>query len=262
MRVALAQMNPGNNVKINLEKAVNAIRAAAQDKAQIVCLPELFHYRGDTRKYNTYAETDRGPIVTLFRHLARSLNIMLVLGSILEKSPNSRKPYDTTYVISNDGVILARYRKIHMFEVVLGKMRIKESKWLAPGKSSESFSAFDNLFGLGVCFDIRYPKLFADLRKRGVCGFFIPSNFTHATGAAHWHALLRARAIETQSYIFAPNCCGIDPSTHVQSYGHSVIIDPWGEIIAEKKSGEGLLVVDVDLRSVLKVRSRLPMGSE
>lgn len=261
MRVALVQLNPGKDKKKNLTAAVDYVCDAARRGADIVALPELFIYRGDPALYPLCAEAHNGATVTLFSALAKALKLTIVMGSIIEKDLVSRNYYDTTFVVSPDGRV-ASYRKINLFEVHLGTKRLREAEYFEPGHGVSTFDACGELFGLAICFDIRFPQLFAALRSEGVAGFFVPSNFTYVTGMAHWHALLRARAIETQSFIFAPNCVGTDLFTNVKSYGHSVIIDPWGTVIAERKTGSGLLVADIDMKSLAQVRRQLPMAQK
>ncbi len=259
MKVAAIQLNPNEDVRNNLLKAVNAVVAAAEQGAELVVLPELFNYRGTTKRYRSLAQDSNGSIVRLFSALAKSLNLNIVLGSIIEKSVGGKK-YDTSFFIDSTGCLSSSYRKINLFKVKLKDKQIDETLYFSKGVSVPTYDVGGWTAATLICFDIRYPELFSRVRGKGVNLFVIPSNFTNKTGKAHWESLLRARAIENQSYIIAANCCGNDPSTKVKSYGNSMIVDPWGEIVAFLGSEDGVAYADIDLEFVNEVRANMPMN--
>lgn len=259
MRVAVVQMNPKDNIRANLSRAFHFIDYSAKKGAELVVLPELFIYRGNPKAYDLYAQDRNGAAVSFFCALAREYRLTIVVGSIIEHDRKGRL-YDTSFVVDSRGRVVSQYRKINLFDVALGRIRLRERDFFTPGTRPGTFSLSEHLFGLAICFDVRYAALFCSMRHKGVGGFCIPSNFTHKTGKAHWHVLLRARAIETQSYIFAANCSGIDPYTKVKSYGHSMIVDPWGRVITEIPQGEGVCLADADMEAVSSTRDSLRMG--
>ena len=259
LTVAAIQLNPGSTVSENIRGAVDWIERAHSQGAGLIVLPELFIYRGTPRYYPYIAEPIGGPLTTFFSSLAKHLGVHLILGSIVEKSSHPHKWYDTTLCISSSGTIVAQYRKINLFEVHLRGKSIKESAYFLNGHTVRSYTCAGHTVGIAICFDVRFPNLFHTLASRKVELICIPSNFTNQTGRAHWHVLLRNRAIETQSFIIAANCCGIDRSTRVRSFGHSIIIDPWGTILAEAGDGETCIQSHLDFEYLHSIRKKLPL---
>jgi deaminated glutathione amidase len=258
MIVSVIQMDPTPRVKENIHRAFTFLLQAARAQAELVILPELFIYRGDPREYPALACSSRGAIVSFFAAIARQYAMTIVLGSVPERGARA-KIYDTSFVISRNGEILSRYRKKKLFHVRCDSLCIQESDFFERGNKEATFSFPRHKIGLTICFELRYPDLFAQAREKGISAFCVPSNFTDATGKAHWHTLVRARAIETQSFLFAANCCGVDRFSGVRSYGHSMIVDPWGKVIAELKDREGIITRSVDLDDAGIVRSRIMM---
>lgn len=257
--VAAIQLSPTENEKRNISKAYDALTHAAEKGVDIVALPELFHFRGSPRLYSRYAHTESSEIISLFRDCARKYKVDIVLGSIIEECSRTKKRYDTSLVINAKGMLVARYRKNNLFKVKLSQRIIDESRYFSRDNKSALVRMRTFQCGLAICFDIRFPMLFRSMREKGADLFFLPSNFTHKTGQAHWHALVRARAIETQSYIIAPNCCGRDPYTGIKSYGHSLIVDPWGEIIAAAGDKPTIVYAKISKKRINETRRIMPL---
>jgi predicted amidohydrolase len=255
---AAVQMVAGDDKAANLAEAEHWIREAARDGARIVALPEVFNWRGEKRREKAFAESVDGPTAQRISALARGLGIFLLAGSILEANPSGEKAYNTSLLFAPDGGLLASYRKIHLFDVDLANgVSVRESATRAHGSSAVATKTELGIMGLSVCYDLRFPELYRALAAQGAELIFVPSAFTAFTGAAHWEPLLRARAIENQAYVIAPGQFGKSPRSF-ETHGHSMIVDPWGRIIAELSSGAGVVSAEVDLDYLAKVRAELP----
>ena len=194
---------------------------------------------------------------TAYKDLATQLGVHLLAGSFLEKS-NEARAYNTSLLISSQGDLLAQYRKIHLFDVdIPGQVSVRESDSMKPGEEVVVASTPLGTVGLSVCYDLRFPELYRGLSRKGAEIISVPSAFTFPTGAAHWEALLRARAIENQVYIIAPNQIGKNVYGFAD-YGNSMIIDPWGKIIARAPDRECFITAEIDLDYLEKVRKELP----
>jgi predicted amidohydrolase len=266
-RVGLVQLCATTDVAANLDTTERLVREAVADGARVVLLPEAFAFIGPDRLKREIVEpivSDGGadtPILDRCRALARENGIELILGGHHETGDTvdgAPKSYNTCVHIGPDGGILATYRKIHLFDVKLadGTELNESARTLAGDRAVVTDTAFGKL-GLTICYDVRFPYLYQALVDSGAIAISVPSAFTATTGAAHWHTLLRARAIETQCYVLAPAQHGAHNERR-RSYGHSLIIDPWGEIIAELDDGDGTVVADIDPARVLQVRRELP----
>ncbi|MDH3317264.1 MAG: carbon-nitrogen hydrolase family protein, partial [Gammaproteobacteria bacterium] len=207
------------------------------------------------------AETLDGPTVGRFRDAARRHRMMILLGSIHERSEaESDRVYNTSVLIDRDGEIAGVYRKLKLFDVDLPHLRIRESETIIPGSDPPPVVSTDiGRIGLTICFDLRFPDLYLDLRARGAEIVFVPSNFTAPTGEAHWSVLLRARAIENQFYVAAPAQAG-QHNRKYRSYGHTLLVDPWGRVLLEANDAVGLSLVDTDPETLVRVRRELPMA--
>jgi predicted amidohydrolase len=256
--VAAIQMASGSDKAANLEKAENLIRLAVARGARLVALPEVFNWRGKRGDEAAAAESLEGPTLTLMAGLARELEIFLVAGSITEDAPGHAKRYNTSVLIGPDGERLAAYRKIHLFDVDLpGRVTIKESDAKMAGAEVVSAQTVLATIGLSVCYDLRFPELYRRLAFAGARIITIPSAFTFPTGEAHWDVLIRARAIENQCYVIAPAQFG--PNVHgFSDYGNSMIVDPWGRVIARAGDMEGVVIGPIDLEYLDRVRGELP----
>jgi predicted amidohydrolase len=256
--VAAIQMSSGSDKAANLEKADKLIRLAAARGATLIGLPEVFNWRGKRAEETAAAESLDGPTLALMTSLARELEIHLVAGSITEDAPGQPKRYNTSVLIGPDGRRLAVYRKIHLFDVdPPARVTIKESDGKLAGTEVVSAPTALGTVGLSVCYDLRFPELYRRLAFAGARIITIPSAFTFPTGEAHWNVLIRARAIENQCYVIAPAQFG--PNIHgFSDYGNSMIVDPWGRVLARAADLEGVAVAAIDLDYLERVRRELP----
>jgi len=259
--IALAQTTTTDDLEANLAVAETLIEQAAGEGAALLAFPEVFLYLGGRAGKLAIAETLDGALVTRFREHAARHAMMLLLGSLHERIPGDpRHVHNTAVLIGADGALLAHYRKLKLFDVDLPDLRIRESDTIAAGASPPPLVDTPiGRIGLTICFDLRFPELYADLARRGAELILVPSNFTATTGAAHWEVLLRARAIDNQLYIAAPAQVGQHNPAY-RSHGHSLIVDPWGIILAEAVNRTGLISAPLDRARVGKIRRELPLG--
>ncbi|HWK39771.1 MAG TPA: carbon-nitrogen hydrolase family protein [Hyphomicrobium sp.] len=258
-RIGLAQMCSGRTVARNIEAAEKLIREAAAGGASYVQTPEMTNLLELDRERLPQAlrrEAD-DPAVRQFHSLARELNIWLHIGS-LALLGEAGKPVNRSLLISPEGRITARYDKIHMFDVDLpGGEIYRESASYAPGREAMLAALPWGKLGMTICYDLRFPHLFRALAQAGASFLAVPAAFTKRTGTAHWHTLLRARAIECQCYVFAAAQGGVHEDGR-ETFGHSLAISPWGEVIAEAGEQPGVIFADVDMQRLADVRSQVP----
>lgn len=258
-RAALAQMCSGREVEPNLDAAEACIREAADGGAQFVQTPENTSLMELSSK-GLFAKTmvEQGnPAVEHFVSLARELKLWLHIGSMAIRLSDT-KVANRAFLISPEGKIAARYDKIHMFDVDLpGGESYRESKNYQPGTQAILSELPWGLIGITTCYDLRFPALYRTLARAGASFLTVPSAFTKQTGEAHWHALLRARAIETGCFVFAA-AQGGSHETGRDTYGHSLVVSPWGEVIAEAGIEPGVIFADIDVGLVADARSRVP----
>jgi predicted amidohydrolase len=259
MRTAIVQMRSTPDVDANLAATERLVRRAASLGAEFALLPEAFAFIGPEAQKRELLEPlpTGGPILDRCRTLARETQIPILLGGFHERASDGRA-HNTAVHLQANGEIVALYRKIHLFDVDLADgTRLAESDGTAAGNDAVVTStAFGNL-GLSICYDVRFPLLYQALVERGAIALAVPSAFTASTGKDHWHVLLRARAIECQAYVLAPAQWGHHWKART-SYGHSLIADPWGCVIAECSDGEGVAVAELDLAKVQEARRGLP----
>ncbi len=269
-RVALAQLSATTDVAENVRIAETLVRQGADGGASLVLLPEAYSYIGPDAGKRAILEPLDGsgasPILDQFKALARELSTEIILGGHHELGPGDGNPdgnpdgksFNTCVHLASTGEIRAVYRKIHLFDVSLedGTQLNESARTLAGGDVITTEAPFGTL-GLTICYDLRFPYLFQSLADQGAIAISVPSAFTASTGAAHWYTLLRARAIESQCYILAPAQHG-QHNERRRSYGHSLVIDPWGEVIAELEDGDGVLFAEIDPERVHSVRRQLP----
>jgi deaminated glutathione amidase len=255
LRVAAVQLNSTADKARNLAAAERLVRAAAADGAELVALPEKWNLLAGGEELLAGAEALNGPSLTAARAWAAELGIHLLAGSISERG--GEKASNTSVLIGPDGADLAVYRKIHMFDVDAGGVSYRESAHERPGEEIVSVPLGELTLGMSVCYDLRFPELFRVLALRGARLIALPSAFTTATGRDHWEVLLRARAIEDQVFLVAPNQVGTAPP-HYDSYGHSAIVDPWGRLLASAPEGECFIAADLDFASQDRIRAELP----
>ncbi len=257
MRVAAVQLNSNGDKNRNLAAAERLVRAAAADGAEFVALPEKWNLLGGGEELVAGAEPLDGQSLTAARGWARDLGIHLLAGSISERGEAGEKPSNTSVLIGRGGEDVAVYRKIHMFDVDAGGVSYRESEFERPGSEPVVAPLGDLTAGLTVCYDLRFPELFRILALRGARLITVPSAFTLATGRDHWEVLLRARAIENQLFVVAPNQVGEAPP-HYSSFGRSMIVDPWGVVLATAPDEECFVAAELDLAAQERVRASLP----
>jgi len=255
---AAVQMVASDDKAANLKEAEHWIRRAAGRGARVVALPEVFIWRGSKQLEREFAEPIPGPTSTRLADLARKLGIYLLAGSILEAIPESTQAYNSSLLYDPSGSLIARYRKIHLFDVDLANgVSLRESETRAHGAAVVVAPTELATMGLSVCYDLRFPELYRALADGGAQLIFVPSAFTAFTGAAHWETLLRARAIENQVYVIAADQFGKSAKSFT-THGHSMIVDPWGKVLAELADGAGIIAAEIDLDYLAKVRAELP----
>ncbi len=258
MRVAAVQLNATADEAANLAVADRLTRAAAADGAQLIVLPEKWTAMGSEDDLRRSAQTLDGPVVQWARSLARELGVELVAGSFLELLPGEEKLANTSLHIDAGGEIRALYRKIHMFDVEVGGRVYRESALEQGGEEIVLSATSDGLeLGLTVCYDLRFPELYRILAVRGARLITVPAAFTLATTRDHWEVLLRARAIENQTFVIAANQIGEHPAGQ-HSGGRSMIVDPWGVVLAQAPDGETHITAELDLARQREIRARLP----
>lgn len=241
----------------NLKKAEKLIEKAVALGANFVALPENVNYIGAKEGKLASAEKIPGETSEFFAGLARKHNIWVNCGSFAEETANPQMVYNTSLVFDSKGNIVAKYRKIHLYDVDISNgPSVKESAVVIPGTEIVSFDNPFGKMGLSICYDMRFPELYRIMALQGAKLMFVPANYTLFTGKDHWEAVLRTRAIENQCFIVAAGQCGVKPA--FQAYGRSLIIDPWGTIIATASDGEGVTVAEIDMGKVEKIRKQLP----
>lgn len=256
MKVALIQMNAQDHKGKNIHRALQLVLKAANQKTDFILLPELFHYRGPQKVLN--AEKIPGESVVPFMIFAKARKVFILLGSVYEKAGRSKKIYNTSVLINDRGKIIARYRKINLFKARVGGKNIDETKTLKAGSKTALADIKGFKTGLTICYDLRFPGLFQSYARKGAEILCVPSSFTKETGQAHFETLLRSRAIENLCFVLAPNQTGTTKDG-VKTYGNSMVIDPWGKIIA-RASGtkEEILCVTLEEKTLLQARKKLP----
>jgi predicted amidohydrolase len=256
--VAAIQMTSGWDKSANVATAVDWVTRAACRGASLIVLPELFTSLGDPARMVAQAEPIPGPTIDTLVQVAREHRVTLVAGSLAECAAESGKVYNTSVLIGSDGQLLATYRKIHLFHIDLpGKLQFREADLVVAGEQVAVTTTTIGRVGQAICFDLRFPELFRQLVDQGAEVVALPSAFTTSTGPDHWEVLLRARAIENQVYVIAANQCG-HHGPHMESHGRSMIVDPWGLVLATARDGPGMIVAELDVAVVRDVRERLP----
>ena len=258
MRVAAVQLNSSADPRANLASADRLTRAAAAEGASLIVLPEKWTAIGSDEQLRAAAQTLEGEALSWARAIARELSLDLVAGSILELLPGQDKLANTCVHVDPQGEIRATYRKLHMFDVDVGGRSYRETELEQAGEEIVlSHTAEGVELGLSICYDLRFPELYRILAVRGARVIAVPAAFTLATTRDHWETLLRARAIENQAFVVAANQVGAHPGGH-RSGGRSMIVDPWGVVLAQAPDREGHVLAELDLERQLQIRSELP----
>jgi deaminated glutathione amidase len=258
MKVAAVQLNSTADKQANLAAAERLVRAAASDDAALVVLPEKWTVLGTDEQMRAGAETLDGPSITWARGIAAELGLELIAGSIVERMPESDVLANTCVHIDPHGVVRAIYRKIHMFDVEVEEKVYRESELEQPGEEIVvSETADGRTLGLSICYDLRFPELYRILALEGAQLMPLPAAFTLATTRDHWQVLLRARAIENQVFVVAANQVGPHPGGY-RSGGRSMIVDPWGLLLAQAQDAEGYAIAALDFERQSRIRRELP----
>ena len=261
MKVALCQMNSGDDLQANRASAGELLAAAAEGGADLACLPEVWTYLGSASRHREVAESVPGPTSEWLAEIARANRMWVHGGSILEAVGDDGKVFNTSVLFDRDGELVATYRKIHLFDVQLpGQPPIRESFSYTAGDEMVTAETEFGRVGLSICYDVRFPELYRALVAQGAELLFVPAAFTFETGKDHWDVLLRARAIEEQAFVIAAAQWGTwgPPEKNRRCYGNSLVADPWGRVIARAEDGVGVTFAELDLEEVRRVREQLP----
>jgi len=260
MRVAVCQMRSGDDVEANVSTAERLLREAADGGADLAALPETFTYLGTSEGRAAAAEPIPGHTTDRLAAIARDRTMWILGGSLIETDGEHR--YNTSTLFDRDGELVARYRKIHLFDVELpGQPPFRESASFVPGDQLVTHETDVARIGLSICYDLRFPELYRGLMVLGAEVLFVPAQFQEQTGKDHWEVLLRARAIENQCFVVAPAQWGTfgPPEKTRRSFGHSLVVDPWGRIVVEAPAeGDGVWFADLDLGELRRIRQQLP----
>lgn len=262
---ACVQMTTGIDPQINLDSATRLIERAASAGAQFIATPEMtgcMNIKAGDRRATIYLQSE-DPLLEVFQDLAKHLKVTLLIGSLAFKAENDERMANRSCLISPEGSLIATYDKIHMFDVEVGDgQTYRESNTYRPGETAVLAESPHATLGLSICYDLRFPHLYRQLAQNGAEILTCPAAFTKVTGEAHWHTLLRARAIETGSYVIAPAQSGLHEDGR-ETFGHSLVIDPWGQIVAESTVyGEDVILAEIDTAEVEAVRGRIPSLSK
>ncbi|PLK49827.1 carbon-nitrogen hydrolase family protein [Uliginosibacterium sp. TH139] len=257
MRVAAVQMISGPDVAVNLTEAARLIAEAAAQGAQLVLLPEYFPliHADEQAKIGIRENFGEGPIQRFLAAEARRHGLWLIGGTLPLQAADAEHVLNSSLVFDPQGACVARYDKIHLFGFTRGAEHYDESRTIEAGREIVSFEAPCGRVGLSVCYDLRFPELYRRMGSPNL--IVVPAAFTETTGRAHWEILLRARAIENQCYVLASGQGGEHPSGR-RTFGHSMLIDPWGEIVSALASGPGVVVGEIDPKRIAAVRESLP----
>jgi predicted amidohydrolase len=257
MRVGLVQINSQEDRHRNVARAVELIGQAAAQGAQLVALPEYTTFLGRSEVQPQHVEDIDGETAQALSAAAKRHNVWIHGGSLIERSGQPLKNYNTSLVFNPNGERVAMYRKIHLFDVDIAPGSYRESDSLIPGEDIVTTDINGVRLGLTICFDVRFPELYRALALAGAKIIAVPAAFTAFTGKDHWEVLLRARAIENQCYIIAPAQWGEHPVGRM-CYGRSMIINPWGTVIAQAADGEGVVVANLDMADLERIRTAVP----
>jgi predicted amidohydrolase len=260
LSVACIQLNSGSNIEANIRQIEHQVGDAARKGAKLITLPEncfLMEEPGQGSARTLYTADDH-PGIQAASNMARAHKVWLLVGSLAIKTDDSGKTVNRSLLFDDQGQQVAHYDKIHLFDVTLptGEVYAESSRFLPGGQSALADTPWGKI-GMTVCYDVRFPHLYRQLAQAGADIIVVPAAFTSVTGEAHWHILLRSRAIENGCFVIAPAQTGTHPGGR-KTYGHSLIIDPWGTVLADAGSSEGMVMAELDLSQVAAVRSRIP----
>lgn len=258
LNIGIVQLEVTHDKSDNLKRAGEMILEAAGQGADLIALPEMFNCPYQQDCFPRFAEEiTSGETVAFLRETARKTGAYLIGGSLPER--DGGKIYNTSLAFDPQGNLIAKHRKMHLFDIAIpGKIEFRESAVLSPGDAPTVFKTEYGIFGLAICYDLRFPELFRLLVDRGAGGVIVPAAFNMTTGPAHWETLFRARAIDNQIFMV-----GVSPARNEKAgyiaYGHSLVVDPWGDVLWKAGTGEEVAVVPVETERVIEVRERLPL---
>jgi predicted amidohydrolase len=256
--VALVQLDATDDVDANVASAATLAAEAAAGGARLVALPEYLQFRGSDAGFRASARPIPGPFTDAFSDVARRHDAWILIGSLAEASGDEARPHNTSVLIAPDGSIAATYRKIHLFDVAVDSGPVDtESARVTAGQSTVVADVDGVSVGLSICYDIRFPELYRSLALAGAEVLTVPANFTERTGRDHWEVLLRARAIENGAWVLAPSQIGGPPGQ--PAFGRSMIVDPWGTVVAQSPDRVGIIRADVETDRVAAVRRQIPV---
>lgn len=265
MRIALVQITSSDDPEQNILMLCEMIRAAAKGGADIICTPEVSNCLSTSRAHQKVVLREEASDLTLagLRKTAQEHGVWLCIGSLALKTKDEDGRFaNRSFMLDPKGDIVARYDKIHMFDVeVSAEETYRESDGYRPGNRAVTVDTELGCFGLSICYDVRFPHLYRALAQAGAQVLMVPAAFSYVTGVAHWHTLLRARAIETGCFVIAAAQTGIHPAmsgVQRKTYGHSLVVAPWGEVLADAGQEPGITYMDIDLREVEDARRRVP----
>ena len=258
LKVALVQMIVTKNKADNLKKAKDFIGQAKKENAKLIILPEMFQTPYDTKLFSTYAEEKNGETWQLLQILAKEHQVFIVGGSIVEKEGD--KLYNTSFVFSDKGEELAKHRKVHLFDIdIKNGQSFKESDTLTKGEGVTSFLIGKHRFALGICFDIRFATYANLMKQSGAEVFIYPAAFNSTTGPKHWELLFRSRANDNQVYTIGVSSLPSQKEGY-PAYGHSIVVNPWAEVVLDMKTEEGVAYAILDFDLVKEVRRSIPLN--
>jgi predicted amidohydrolase len=257
LRVALVQTDAGSDVERNVATAVELADRAAAQGARLVALPEYLQYRGTDDGFRASARPIPGPWTAAFADVARRRGAWLLVGSVAETSGDPARPYNTSVLIDPDGSIAGVYRKIHLFDVAVDAGPVDTESARVSAGDRRVVADVDGIgLGMTICYDVRFPELYRALALAGAQVLAVPANFTERTGRDHWEVLLRARAIENGAYVIAPSQIGGPPGQ--PAFGRSMIVDPWGTVVAQAPDEVAIVTAEIDTDRVEAVRRQIP----
>jgi len=258
MQTAVVQLHIGEDVEQNISRCLELARQAIAAGAELIVLPEAIDYLGSDAGVPAIKSSIPGPVINHISDLAKDHGVWILAGSIHESIPDSPRTYNTSVLFDRSGTEVARYRKLHLYDVSIpGKVEFKESATTAPGSEIVTADIDGHTAGLSLCYDIRFPELYRELASRGAEIVFLPAAFTLFTGKDHWETLIRARAIENQCFMLASGQQGVS-SQGLATYGRSMIVDPWGTVLATAPDGDGFAIANLDFANLSRIRAELP----
>ncbi len=257
MKTALCQMNIVQDKKANLKTAETMIEEAASNQADIIVLPEMFNCPYSNAHFPEYAEAEGGQTYVFLSGLAKKHQVYIIGGSIPERE--HAHIYNTAYVFDREGACIGKHRKAHLFDIdIPGGIRFLESETLTPGNQHTIFETEYGKMGLAICYDMRFPEFFRRMALEGVQAVFVPAAFNMTTGPAHWELTARARALDNQIYMALCSPARDDKGVYV-AYGHSMVVDPWGTVVAVLDEKPGIVYADIQAKRIEEVRAGLPL---